>query len=42
VEDGLGSAPTLMKPAEERIMFLRFNYSKMRLLKLKKQSKKRA
>jgi len=35
VEDGLGSAPQLMKPAEERIMFLRFNYSKMRLLKLK-------
>jgi RNA polymerase sigma factor (sigma-70 family) len=35
VEDGIGSAPQLMKPAEERIMFLRFNYSKMRLLKLK-------
>jgi len=35
VEDGAGSAPQLMKPAEERIMFLRFNYSKMRLLKLK-------
>jgi len=35
-EDGITSAPTLMKPAEERIMFLRFNYAKMRLLKLKK------
>jgi RNA polymerase sigma factor (sigma-70 family) len=35
VEDGIGSAPQLMKPAEERIMFLRFNYAKMRLLKLK-------
>jgi len=34
-EDGVGSAPQLMKPAEERIMFLRFNYAKMRLLKLK-------
>jgi len=36
VENGITSAPTLMKPAEERIMFLRFNYSKRRLLKLKK------
>jgi len=35
VEEGIGSAPQLMKPAEERIMFLRFNYAKMRLLKLK-------
>jgi RNA polymerase sigma factor (sigma-70 family) len=40
VEDGLGSAPTLMKPAEERIMFLRFNYCKMRLLRLKKTIEK--
>jgi RNA polymerase sigma factor (sigma-70 family) len=40
VEDGIGSAPTLMKPAEERIMFFRFNYSKMRLLKLKKTIEK--
>jgi len=40
VEDGAGSAPTLMKAPEERLMFLRFNYSKMRLLKLKKTIEK--
>jgi RNA polymerase primary sigma factor len=36
VEDGSASTPQLMKPAEEKLMFLRFNYSKMRLSKLKK------
>src|ERR1700712_5671621 len=30
------SAPQLMKGAEEKIMFLRFNYAKMRLQKLQK------
>jgi RNA polymerase sigma factor (sigma-70 family) len=39
-ENGLASTPQLMKPAEERIMFLRFNYCKMRLLKLKKTIEK--
>ncbi len=40
VEDGAGSAPQLMKPAEERIMFFRFNYCKMRLQNLKTQIEK--
>jgi len=39
VEDA-ASTPTLMKAPEERLMFLRFNYSKMRLLKLKKTIEK--
>jgi RNA polymerase primary sigma factor len=34
IEDG-GSTPQLMKAPEERMMFLRFNYSKLRLSKLK-------
>jgi RNA polymerase sigma factor (sigma-70 family) len=34
---GSGSPPQLMKPAEERLMFLRFNYCKKRLLALRKQ-----
>jgi RNA polymerase primary sigma factor len=38
--EGITSAPTLMKAPEERLMFLRFNYSKMRLLKLKKTIEK--
>jgi RNA polymerase sigma factor (sigma-70 family) len=33
--EGGGSTPQLMKPDEERLMFLRFNYSKLRLSKLK-------
>jgi len=33
-------APQLMKGAEERVMFLRFNYSKLRLSKLKKKIEK--
>lgn len=33
-------APQLMKAAEERMMFLRFNYSKLRLGRLKKQIQK--
>ena len=33
--EGSTSSPTLMKPAEEKLMFLRFNYSKCKLSKLK-------
>src|SRR3569623_212689 len=29
VDETIAGAPQLMKPAEERIMFLRFNYSKL-------------
>ena len=39
VED-IGQVPKLMTTAEERIMFLRFNYSKMRLTQLQKQVKR--
>jgi RNA polymerase sigma factor (sigma-70 family) len=42
-EDGLEditSAPTLMKAAEERAMFYRFNYAKFKLTGLQKQVKK--
>ncbi|HEY7087991.1 MAG TPA: sigma-70 family RNA polymerase sigma factor [Tepidisphaeraceae bacterium] len=36
-EDGLtAGAPQLMKPAEERLMFYRFNYAKMRLARLQR------
>src|SRR5882672_6488136 len=36
--DGVGSnSPKLMKAAEERMMFLRFNYAKRRLSDLKKK-----
>jgi RNA polymerase sigma factor (sigma-70 family) len=34
------SAPILMKAAEERLMFMRFNYAKMRLSRLKKKIQK--
>ena len=36
VDETMAGAPQLMKPAEERIMFLRFNYSKLRLCKLQR------
>jgi RNA polymerase sigma factor (sigma-70 family) len=36
VDETMAGAPQLMKPAEERIMFLRFNYSKLRLTRLQK------
>ena len=39
IED-IGQVPKLMTTAEERIMFLRFNYSKMRLTQLQKQVKR--
>jgi RNA polymerase sigma factor (sigma-70 family) len=38
--DGATSSPTLMKPAEEKTMFLRFNYSKCKLSKLKAKIEK--
>jgi len=40
VDETISAAPQLMKPAEERLMFLRFNYSKLRLCKLQKLIKK--
>jgi RNA polymerase primary sigma factor len=40
LEGGLSSTPQLMKPAEERIMFLRFNFCKMKLQKLQKSIEK--
>jgi len=36
VDATMAGAPQLMKPQEERIMFLRFNYAKMRLCRLQK------
>jgi RNA polymerase primary sigma factor len=38
--DSSASTPQLMKGAEERLMFLRFNYSKLRLSRLKKKIEK--
>ena len=38
--EGSTSSPTLMKPAQEKIMFLRFNYSKCKLGKLKAKIEK--
>ncbi len=38
--EGSTSSPTLMKPAEEKTMFLRFNYSKCKLSKLKAKIEK--
>ncbi len=38
--DNLSSAPTLMKGAEERTMFLRFNYAKLKLSRLQKKIEK--
>jgi len=40
VDVSISGAPQLMKAAEERTMFLRFNYSKLRLCKLQKLIKK--
>jgi RNA polymerase sigma factor (sigma-70 family) len=40
-ENGLtAGAPQLMKPAEERLMFYRFNYAKMRLSQLQRKIRK--
>ena len=40
-ENGLSAgAPQLMKPAEERLMFLRFNYAKLRLSQLQRKVKR--
>jgi len=40
VEQTMSSAPQLMKGAEERLMFLRFNFCKRKLSKLKKNIEK--
>jgi len=40
VDESIAGAPQLMKAAEERIMFLRFNYAKLRLTRLQKLIKK--
>jgi RNA polymerase primary sigma factor len=40
VDQTMSGAPQLMKGDEERMMFLRFNYSKLRLGKLQRQIKK--
>ena len=40
IESGSHSAPTLMKPAEEKTMFLRFNYAKCKLSKMKAKIEK--
>jgi RNA polymerase primary sigma factor len=40
VDEAIAGAPQLMKAAEERIMFLRFNYAKLRLTRLQKLIKK--
>jgi len=40
VDSAISGAPTLMKGAEERLMFLRFNYAKLRLSRLKKRIEK--
>src|SRR5262245_4309721 len=40
VDSAAAGAPTLMKAAEERVMFLRFNYAKMKLSRLKKKIEK--
>jgi RNA polymerase sigma factor (sigma-70 family) len=40
IDASLASTPQLMKPAEERIMFLRFNFCKMKLQKLQKSIQK--
>src|SRR3712207_3797893 len=37
LDPSTAGAPQLMKAAEERLMFLRFNYSKMRLCRLQKR-----
>src|SRR5579863_9274160 len=40
VDQTMAAAPQLMKGPEERLMFLRFNYSKLRLGKLQRLIKK--
>jgi RNA polymerase sigma factor (sigma-70 family) len=40
VDQSMSGAPQLMKGPEERLMFLRFNYSKLRLAKLQRLIKK--
>jgi len=40
VDESIAGAPQLMKTAEERLMFLRFNYAKLRLTRLQKLIKK--
>jgi len=40
IDSELTSAPTLMKGAEERVMFLRFNFCKMKLARIKKRIEK--
>src|SRR5438874_11026344 len=40
VAEGLTGAPQLMKGPEERLMFLRFNFSKRKLTLLKKKTKR--
>jgi RNA polymerase primary sigma factor len=40
IEAGSHSAPTLMKPAEEKTMFLRFNFAKCKLSKMKAKIEK--
>src|SRR5690606_20943500 len=40
LDQELVGAPQLMSAAEEKLMFLRFNYSKLRLEKLQKQIQK--
>jgi RNA polymerase sigma factor (sigma-70 family) len=40
VDATTGSTPQLMKAPEERLMFLRFNYSKLKLSRLKKKIEK--
>jgi RNA polymerase sigma factor (sigma-70 family) len=37
VDSSISGAPTLMKAGEERVMFLRFNYAKRKLSRLKKK-----
>jgi RNA polymerase primary sigma factor len=39
LEQGFSGAPQLMKGPEERLMFLRFNYAKLRLSRLQKKIK---
>ncbi len=40
VDEAISGAPQLMKGPEERLMFLRFNYAKLRLCRLQKLVKK--
>lgn len=40
LDASMQGAPQLMKPAEERVMFLRFNYAKLRLEKLQRRIKR--